>query len=225
MPPAVVPRTRTNTKTLASMVANDIEPDIGSVTAALQETNIDDRRHAIARIASTLASPIRTKTAQAIATSTLTAGTDAATIVAIARALVPPEFLKAAKAGQIQQNPAMQVIDALVRAARDLVLPPEHQDYLILIRPLHLRQAQEDLRQMNVGRLPQPLIDTFSGILPPPPAGSVEAFTMKCTLISMVLNTIAINALSQQLRRSVSAREVLAILWEEPGAVQALGIE
>ena len=120
MPPVVVPRTRTNTKTLASMVANDIEPDIGSVTAALQETNIDDRRHAIARIASTLASPIRTKTAQAIATSTLAAGTDAATIVAIARALVPPEFLKAAKAGQIQQNPAMQVIDALVRAARDL---------------------------------------------------------------------------------------------------------
>ena len=143
MPPVVAPRTRTNTKTLASMVANDIEPDVGSVSAALQETNLDDRRHAIARIATTLASPIRTKTAQAIATSTLAAGTDAATIVAIARALVPPEFLKAAKAGQIQQNPAMQVIDALVRAARDLVLPPEHQDYLILIRPLHLRQAQE----------------------------------------------------------------------------------
>ena len=98
---------------------------------------------------------------------------------------------------------------------------PCSEDYLILIRPLHLRQAQEDLRQMNVGRLPQPLIDTFSGILPPPPAGSVEAFTMKCTLISMVLNTIAINALSQQLRRSVNAREVLA---KNPGPFRHLAL-
>ena len=34
-----------------------------------------------------------------------------------------------------------------------------HQDYLILIRPLHLRHAQEELRQMNVIRLPQSVID------------------------------------------------------------------
>ena len=213
-----------NTKTLASMVINDIEPDIDSVNAALLEASDYERRQAISRIGAHIPSPIRTGVAKALAVQLVPANADQATIAATAMALVPHELLAAAKVGRIAQHPAMIVTMTFVRAARDLRVPPEYMDYLHLNKPMHLRPQQEEMRQLNVARIPVGILNVFAGIDPPPPAGSDFAFALKCTLISHVLSSIAINALGLALKRTVAAREVLPVLWEEDGAIDALGI-
>ena len=214
-----------NTKTLASMVTNDIEPDVDAVNSALLEASEDERRQAIARIQANIPSGTRSAAAKALIAQRIPGTADQATIAATAKALIPHELLAQAKTGRLSQHPAMIVTLTFVRAARDLRVPPEYMDYLHLTKAMHLRPAQEELRQLNVARIPIGVLNVFAGIDPPPEAGSDFAFALKCTLISQVLSTIAINALGLALKRTVAAREVLPVLWEEEGAIEALGID
>ena len=206
------------------MIVNKIAVDRDTVANAMTEASEDERRTAMNRIGEHLDTLIRSAAGKALALGQLHLAADPATIDAVAQALVPQNLLKAAKAGRLAEHPASIVIVELVRAARDLRVPANLQGYMDLTQTMHLRTQQEEVRQLNVGRLPQGIRDIFSGTHPAPAAGSDFHFALKCTLISHILTSIAINELGRALKRSVAPREVLPVLWEEEGAVEALGI-
>lgn len=117
--------------------------------------------------------------------------------------------------------------DYFARCANELRIPAEHANYADLTQndaSIGLKLGASEKRVACLGRNPHEMMNVFVGLTPPPTDPTI-VYAFRTVLITQILVDIALSAWGLTLRRNVSTREINAVLWDEPGAIDAVMLQ
>ena len=209
---------------LAAMSVGDITPTEDNVQNAVTECTVQECTQALTRISKDQRPEIRTQVSSVLASRNVPGGTVDVILVHVAKALIPADLLKTAKEDMAQQDPRRVILEDFARCASELRIPAGHANYADLTQDgdsIGLKWAAAGMREMSVGRIPTAMIDVFTG-LGTNPTDPTIVYAYRTVLITQILTGIALGAWGLALRRRVQITEIHMVLWQEPGAIDAV---